>query len=83
MKVSCGSLRLDSPNSMVAPVFNFWEPLHYLDQGHGFQTWETSPAYGLRSWAYVLLHLLPAKVPVWFLSLEKVSAPCIISLCGY
>ncbi|KAG9102402.1 mannosyltransferase [Ceratobasidium sp. 392] len=52
-------------------VFNFWEPLHYLDQGHGFQTWETSPAYGLRSWAYVLLHLLPAKFPTWLASWGK------------
>ncbi|TFK56717.1 glycosyltransferase family 22 protein [Heliocybe sulcata] len=43
-------------------VYNFWEPLHYLDQGYGFQTWETSPVYAIRSWAYVLLHLLPARV---------------------
>ncbi|KAA1467884.1 asparagine-linked glycosylation 9 protein isoform a [Dentipellis sp. KUC8613] len=42
-------------------VFNFWEPLHYLDRGYGFQTWETSPAYAIRSWAYVILHYLPAK----------------------
>lgn len=52
-------------------VFNFWEPLHYLDQGHGFQTWETSPAYALRSWAYVLLHIFPAKFPIWLASLDK------------
>ncbi|KAG8769419.1 mannosyltransferase [Ceratobasidium sp. 428] len=52
-------------------VFNFWEPLHYLDQGRGFQTWETSPTYGLRSWAYVLLHLLPAKLPTWLASWGK------------
>lgn len=42
-------------------VFNFWEPLHYLDRGYGFQTWETSPAYSIRSWAYILLHLIPVK----------------------
>jgi hypothetical protein len=54
-------------------VFNFWEPLHYLDQGHGFQTWETSPTYALRSWAYVLLHLFPAKFPIWLASFDKVS----------
>ncbi|CEL56132.1 alpha-1,2-mannosyltransferase [Rhizoctonia solani AG-1 IB] len=52
-------------------VFNFWEPLHYLDQGHGFQTWETSPTYALRSWAYVLLHLFPAKFPIWLASFDK------------
>ncbi|KAI0078866.1 glycosyltransferase family 22 protein [Panus rudis PR-1116 ss-1] len=43
-------------------VFNFWEPLHYLDRGYGFQTWETSPTFSIRSWAYILLHLLPAKL---------------------
>lgn len=43
-------------------VFNFWEPLHYLDRGYGFQTWETSPAYAIRSWAYIILHYVPARV---------------------
>lgn len=42
-------------------VFNFWEPLHYLDRGYGFQTWETSPVYAIRSYAYILLHLFPTK----------------------
>ncbi|TFK77397.1 glycosyltransferase family 22 protein [Pluteus cervinus] len=52
-------------------VFNFWEPLHYLDRGHGFQTWETSPAYALRSWAYIYLHLLPSKLATILLGQEK------------
>ncbi|CAE6508696.1 unnamed protein product, partial [Rhizoctonia solani] len=52
-------------------VFNFWEPLHYLDQGHGFQTWENSPTYALRSWAYILLHIFPAKFPIWIASFDK------------
>lgn len=33
--------------------------LHYLLHGTGFQTWEYSPAYGIRSYAYILLHSLP------------------------
>ncbi|KAK0465555.1 glycosyltransferase family 22 protein [Desarmillaria tabescens] len=33
-------------------VFNFWEPLHYFDKGYGFQTWEVSPEYAIRSWTY-------------------------------
>ncbi|PVF98644.1 hypothetical protein CPB86DRAFT_814669 [Serendipita vermifera] len=37
-------------------VFNFWEPLHYVSKGYGFQTWEVSPAYAIRSWAYIFLH---------------------------
>jgi len=27
--------------------------------GSGFQTWEYSPTYGIRSYAYLLLHILP------------------------
>lgn len=37
-------------------VFNYWEPTHYLNHGHGFQTWEYSPVYAIRSWAYAGLH---------------------------
>ncbi|KAF9567750.1 glycosyltransferase family 22 protein [Agrocybe pediades] len=43
-------------------VFNFWEPLHFLGQGYGFQTWELSPKYALRSWAYILLHHIPTRI---------------------
>ncbi|KAJ3504710.1 hypothetical protein NLJ89_g7791 [Agrocybe chaxingu] len=43
-------------------IYNFWEPLHFLDQGYGFQTWELSPAYALRSWAYILLHFIPPRL---------------------
>ncbi|KII93600.1 glycosyltransferase family 22 protein [Plicaturopsis crispa FD-325 SS-3] len=52
-------------------VFNFWEPLHYLDRGTGFQTWEVSPAYAIRSWAYILLHLVPARIPAVLLGPDK------------
>ncbi|XP_051788231.1 alpha-1,2-mannosyltransferase ALG9 isoform X2 [Erpetoichthys calabaricus] len=43
-------------------TFNYWEPTHYLLYGKGFQTWEYSPAYAIRSYAYLWLHALPA----WF-----------------
>ncbi|KAM4651329.1 alpha-1,2-mannosyltransferase ALG9 isoform 1-T1 [Discoglossus pictus] len=43
-------------------TFNYWEPTHYLVYGKGFQTWEYSPAYAIRSYAYLWLHALPA----WF-----------------
>ena len=39
-------------------VFNYWEPTHYLTHGHAFQTWEYSPVYAIRSWAYAGLHAL-------------------------
>ncbi|KAH9937363.1 glycosyltransferase family 22 protein [Fomitopsis serialis] len=52
-------------------VFNFWEPLHYLNRGYGFQTWETSPVYAIRSWAYILLHMLPTRIVFTLLGPEK------------
>ena len=36
--------------------FNYWEPSHYLLYGSGLQTWEYSPQYAFRSYAYVGLH---------------------------
>ncbi|KAG7397570.1 mannosyltransferase [Phytophthora boehmeriae] len=42
-------------------TFNYWEPLHYLLYRFGFQTWEYSPVYALRSYVYLLLHLVLAK----------------------
>ncbi|KAI5477022.1 alpha-1,2-mannosyltransferase, glycosyltransferase family 22 protein [Pseudohyphozyma bogoriensis] len=41
-------------------VFNYWEPLHYLVHGKGFQTWEYSPLYAIRSYLYLLVNGLPA-----------------------
>ncbi|KAG6841767.1 hypothetical protein C0991_007096 [Blastosporella zonata] len=52
-------------------VFNFWEPLHFLDQGSAFQTWETSPLYAIRSWAYIMLHLPPVRLAAALLGAEK------------
>jgi alpha-1,2-mannosyltransferase len=43
-------------------TYNYWEPMHYLIYGKGFQTWEYDPEYGLRSYAYILLHTVPAWI---------------------
>jgi alpha-1,2-mannosyltransferase len=54
--------------ALVAPIqdcdetFNYWEPLHYLNHGYGLQTWEYSPEFSIRSWAYIGIHALPAKI---------------------
>ena len=37
-------------------VYNYYEPTHYLTDGYGKQTWEYSPDYAIRSWAYVTVH---------------------------
>lgn len=63
-------LGLGSSQSLA--VYNFWEPLHYLDRGYGFQTWEVSPQYAIRSWAYIALHHYPATALGWLLGLDKV-----------
>ncbi|KAI6163889.1 glycosyltransferase family 22 protein [Pisolithus thermaeus] len=51
-------------------VFNFWEPLHFLEHGDAFQTWEVTPTFAIRSWAYILLHLPIARLGA-FLSSGK------------
>ena len=33
---------------------------HYLLFGKGFETWEYSPKYALRSYTYLLIHVVPA-----------------------
>ncbi|KAI7867042.1 Alg9-like mannosyltransferase family-domain-containing protein [Spinellus fusiger] len=43
-------------------VYNYWEPLHYLQYGYGFQTWEYSPEFSLRTYAYLVLHALVGLV---------------------
>ncbi|KAL4062977.1 glycosyltransferase family 22 protein [Scleroderma yunnanense] len=74
-------------------VFNFWEPLHLLEHGYGFQTWEVTPTFAIRSWAYVLLHLPLARLgavfasgkrPAFFavrIGLAVISTLCEAKLC--
>ncbi|CAI6334606.1 unnamed protein product [Periconia digitata] len=47
---------LFSPIQDCDEVFNYWEPTHYLNHGSGLQTWEYSPDYAIRSWAYTGIH---------------------------
>jgi len=53
-------------------TFNYWEPLHYLNHRYGLQTWEYSPEFSLRSWAYILIHALPTAF-AGFLGNSKVA----------
>ncbi|XP_055851323.1 alpha-1,2-mannosyltransferase ALG9 [Episyrphus balteatus] len=43
-------------------TFNYWEPLHYIINGHGLQTWEYSPQFALRSYTYLLLQGVPGWI---------------------
>ena len=67
---STSSLR----SAPLATVFNFWEPLHYLSRGTGFQTWELSPKYAVRSWAYIATFLPAAEIAPYWINLGKVSS---------
>ena len=54
-------------------VYNYWEPTHYLNHGFGFQTWEYSPEYAIRSWLYIVIHAAigrPADLVSWALGFE-------------
>ncbi|KAI8912704.1 Alg9-like mannosyltransferase family-domain-containing protein [Gorgonomyces haynaldii] len=55
-----------SPIQDCDEVFNYWEPLHYLEHGLGFQTWEYAPQFGLRSYAYVLPLAFPLPKTIKF-----------------
>ena len=47
-------------------TFNYWEPLHYLNHKYGLQTWEYSREFALRSWTYIVIHAIPAKLGALF-----------------
>ena len=43
-------------------TYNYWEPAHQLMYGQGLQTWEYDPRYALRSYLYILMHIMPGWV---------------------
>lgn len=47
--------------------------MHYLLYGTGMQTWEYSPLYAIRSYAYLWLHALPACLHAHILQTNKVT----------
>uniref|UniRef100_A0A0D3DPX2 Mannosyltransferase n=1 Tax=Brassica oleracea var. oleracea TaxID=109376 RepID=A0A0D3DPX2_BRAOL len=53
-------------------VFNYWEPLHYLLYKSGFQTWEYSSNFALRSYLYILFHELAGRPASWWFGDDKV-----------
>eukprot|EP01119_Soliformovum_irregulare_P000869 TRINITY_DN10637_c0_g1_i1.p1 TRINITY_DN10637_c0_g1~~TRINITY_DN10637_c0_g1_i1.p1 ORF type:complete len:558 (+),score=122.15 TRINITY_DN10637_c0_g1_i1:196-1869(+) len=64
-------------------VFNYWEPTHYLTYKYGFQTWEYSPEFGLRSYAYILLHASIAKLVAIFSSDKTFVFYCVRLFMGF
>lgn len=71
------------PESDCDATYNYWEPLHYLIYGRGFQTWEYIPDYALRSYAYLGVHGIAAwlakfagmsKILTWYLTRCMIAA---------
>ncbi|KAF9901502.1 mannosyltransferase [Linnemannia zychae] len=61
-------------------VFNFWEPMHYIQYGSGLETWEYSPLYAIRSWAYILLHAIAAEIVRLAMSANRLQVFFIIRI---
>ncbi|KAG0052891.1 mannosyltransferase [Gryganskiella cystojenkinii] len=61
-------------------VFNFWEPMHYLQYGTGLETWEYSPLYAIRSWAYILAHTIAAEITRLAMSANRLQVFFIIRI---
>jgi alpha-1,2-mannosyltransferase len=74
--LALGILRYMSATSNIIhdcdEVFNYWEPLHFLLYKSGFQTWEYSSEFALRSYLYILLHKLVGGPASWWFGEEKV-----------
>ncbi|EGW30972.1 uncharacterized protein SPAPADRAFT_62874 [Spathaspora passalidarum NRRL Y-27907] len=66
-------------------TFNYWEPLNLLLRGFGKQTWEYSPEFSIRSYAYLIPYYAIAKVVSPFVeSPEQVFYIIrLIGLCGF
>ncbi|ERE77083.1 alpha-1,2-mannosyltransferase ALG9 [Cricetulus griseus] len=59
-----------------------WLETHYLIYGKGFQTWEYSPVYAIRSYAYLLLHAWPAAFHARILQTNKAfSSSLLCNVC--
>ncbi|OWM88598.1 dol-P-Man:Man(6)GlcNAc(2)-PP-Dol alpha-1,2-mannosyltransferase [Punica granatum] len=74
--LALGLLRYMSATSNIIhdcdEVFNYWEPLHYLLYKSGFQTWEYSSEFALRSYLYLGFHELVGKPASLLFGDEKV-----------
>ncbi|KAF7836649.1 dol-P-Man:Man(6)GlcNAc(2)-PP-Dol alpha-1,2-mannosyltransferase [Senna tora] len=74
--LALGMLRYMSATSNIIhdcdEVFNYWEPLHYLLYKSGFQTWEYSSQFALRSYLYLLFHEIVGRPASWIFGEEKV-----------
>jgi alpha-1,2-mannosyltransferase len=78
------SLSNKAPITDCDEVYNYWEPLHFINYGSGMQTWEYAPQYALRTYAYLLpmsyvssfYHVLIQHCPAFIIqALSKLLSP--------
>uniref|UniRef100_A0A0K0D916 Mannosyltransferase n=1 Tax=Angiostrongylus cantonensis TaxID=6313 RepID=A0A0K0D916_ANGCA len=62
-------------------VYNYWEPLHLFLFGKGFQTWEYSPVYAIRSYFYIYLNYIPANLLYHLLPYSKIALFITLRCC--
>lgn len=59
--------------------------MHFMMYGKGMQTWEYSPQYALRSYSYILVHVLPALIYEKLLSPNRLLVfyfvRCMLGFC--
>ncbi|PVD19080.1 hypothetical protein C0Q70_21639 [Pomacea canaliculata] len=65
---------------MTCPISVLAEA-HYLLYGYGFQTWEYSPVYAIRSYAYILPYLIPMRLFEIFLTNNKILIFYLLRCC--
>jgi alpha-1,2-mannosyltransferase len=54
-------------------TYNYWEPLHRIMYGTGLQTWEYSPEFAIRSYAFLLPYAAAARLGTFLVSLVPAS----------
>jgi len=71
-----------SPIMDCDEVYNYWEPLHYLVYGSGMQTWEYASEYGLRTYAYLMIPMIPLTymLQYWIRLLRPAAAQTILRI---
>ena len=66
-------------------TFNYWEPLNLLLRGFGKQTWEYSPEFSIRSYAYLVPYYIVGKACQFLAGVSPVNifyAVRIVALAG-
>jgi alpha-1,2-mannosyltransferase len=64
-------------------TYNYWEPLNLLLRGFGKQTWEYSPEYAIRSYAYLIPYYMVGSPFVVFGSLVQFYCIRLVALIGF